>query len=162
EGSSHPSARAFPLTASVRQVSMYDPKTQKFSLIDLCFSTHHLQFADDPDNTLWFSGGGQVIGWLNTRVYEQTGDAEKAQGWSPFVLDTNGKGKRDDYVESDKPVDPAKDKRVGGRSTGYETGFGLGLYGIEPNPVDGTVWGAISAVPGMLIRFDPKTQLSEV
>ena len=33
---------------------------------------------------------------------------QKAQGWSPFVLDTNGNGKRDDYVEPDKPVDPAR------------------------------------------------------
>jgi streptogramin lyase len=159
-GSSHPSAKAYPLENSARQATMYDPKTGKFALLDLCFGTHHLQFADDADNTLWFSGGGQVIGWVNTRVFEETGDIERAQGWSPFVLDTNGNGRRDEYVEPTQPVDPAKDKRIGGRSSGFETGFGLGLYGIQPAP-DGSVWGAVTYVPGVLIRFDPKTGLSE-
>ena len=28
----------------------------------------------------------------------------KAQGWAPFVLDTNGNGKRDEYVEPGQPV----------------------------------------------------------
>jgi hypothetical protein len=162
EGSSHPSAKAFPLQSSVRQAAMYNPETGKFTTIDLCFSTHHLQFAGDVDNTLWFSGGGQVIGWLNTRLFEETGDAARAQGWSPFILDTNGNGKRDAYVEPDQPVDPTKDKRVGGRASGFETGFGLGLYGVMPNPVDGSVWGAVTYVPGVLLRFDPKTGLSEV
>ncbi|MEQ1897639.1 MAG: carboxypeptidase-like regulatory domain-containing protein [Vicinamibacterales bacterium] len=160
-GSSHPSAKAYPLAASNRQATMYNPETGQVVAIDLCFSTHHLQFGHDADNTLWFSGGGQVIGWLNSRKFEETKDAAASQGWSPFILDTNGNGKRDDYVEPDAPVNPAKDKRIGGRSTGYETGFGLGLYGIEQNAVDGSVWGAVSAVPGLLIRYDPKTSLSE-
>jgi hypothetical protein len=160
-GSAHASAKAFPLANSSRQASMYNPETGQVTSVNLCFSTHHLQFGHDADNTLWFSGGGQVIGWLNTRVFEETKDAAAAQGWSPFILDTNGNGKRDAYVEPGQPVDPAKDTRIGGRPTGYETGFGLGLYGIEPHPFDGSVWGAISALPGMLIRFDPKTGLSE-
>ena len=46
-GSSHPSAQFFPLTGSGRQLSMYDPKTDKFTLIDTCFGTHHLMFAED-------------------------------------------------------------------------------------------------------------------
>jgi hypothetical protein len=32
---------------------MLDPKTQKITMIDLCFNTHHLQF--DKDDMLWFS-----------------------------------------------------------------------------------------------------------
>ena len=160
-GSRHPSAKVFPLATSSRQATMYTPETGQFALIDLCFSTHHLQLAPDVDDTLWFSGGGQVIGWLNTRVYEETLDASAAQGWSPFVLDTNGNGRRDTYVEPEQPVDPTKDKRIGGRPTGYETGFGLGLYGIESSPLDGSIWGAVTALPGLLVRFDPKTQLSE-
>jgi hypothetical protein len=47
QGSAHPSAKAFPLNASGRQLSYYDPKTDKFTLIDTCFSTHHLNFAHD-------------------------------------------------------------------------------------------------------------------
>ena len=71
-------------------------------------------FAEDANNTLWTSGGGQVVGWLNTKMFEETGDEEKSQGWTALIMDTNGNGKRDAYVEPDQPVDPAKDKRFGG------------------------------------------------
>ena len=89
---------------------------RKFTLVDTCFPTHHLIFAEDADNTLWLSSGGvraAVAGWINRRVLEETGDHRRAQGWSPFVLDTNGNGRRDDgWVEPNQPVDPSKDKRV--------------------------------------------------
>ncbi|HTR37597.1 MAG TPA: carboxypeptidase-like regulatory domain-containing protein, partial [Bryobacteraceae bacterium] len=41
-GSNLPSAKVAPLNSSARQLSTYDPKTGKFSLIDTCFSTQHL------------------------------------------------------------------------------------------------------------------------
>ena len=91
---------------------MLDPKTMKYSFIDTCFATHHLQFGYDANDTLWLSGTGPVAGWINTKVFDETGDAAKSQGWSPFVLDTNGNGKRDDYVEPNAPLDPNKDKRI--------------------------------------------------
>ena len=56
--------------------------------------------------------GSDVVGWLNRKMFEETGDEEKSQGWTALILDTNGNGKRDDYVEPDQPVDPAKDKRI--------------------------------------------------
>jgi hypothetical protein len=31
-------------------------------------------------------------------MFEETGDEAKSQGWTPFILDTNGNGKRDAYV----------------------------------------------------------------
>src|SRR5437763_6404933 len=40
---------------NARQVTVYDPTTKKFSFIDTCFGTQHLNFAEDADNTLWFS-----------------------------------------------------------------------------------------------------------
>jgi hypothetical protein len=155
KGSDHPSAKVFPLRRSTRQTSFYDPSSKKFTLIDLCFPTHHLSFAEDSNNTLWFSsgvGGVNVAGWLNVRMYEETGDAAKSQGWSPFVLDTNGNGKRDDWVQPNQPVDPAKDKRVA-----------VNFYSVAISPVDGSVWGhSLSPFPSYVVRFDPKTQLSEI
>ena len=74
----------------------------KYTFVDTCSATHHPQFGYDADNTLWFSGTGPVAGWVNTKVFDETGDAEKAQGWAPWVLDTNGNGKLDDYVEPDR------------------------------------------------------------
>jgi hypothetical protein len=150
EGSDHPSAQRFPTTRTGRNLAMYDPDTEEFSLIDTCFSTHHLIFAEDEDHTLWTSGGGQVIGWLNTRMYEETGDEAASQGWSPLVLDTNGNGQLDEWVEPAEPVDPTMDKRI---TNGY--------YGVAYNPVDGTIWGTSLGFPGGVVRFDPATGLTE-
>ncbi|HVY59527.1 MAG TPA: carboxypeptidase-like regulatory domain-containing protein [Xanthobacteraceae bacterium] len=154
KGSDHPSAKIFPLDKSPRQAAMLDPKTMKYTFIDLCFGTHHPQFGYDADDTLWFSGTGQVAGWLDTKVFDETGDAAKAQGWMPFILDTNGNGKRDDFVEPNQPNDPTKDKRFNP---------GSGPYAVMPNPADGSIWytvGVFAGRPGFL-RYDPKTQLSE-
>jgi hypothetical protein len=136
---------------------MYDPKTKKFTLIDTCFHTHHLQFAQDGNNTLWFSSGGVggVVGWLNRKRFEETGDAAKSQGWTALVLDTNGNGQRDDYVEPDQPVDPTKDKRIA-----------AAFYGIAPSPVDGSIWGSVVGFPGAVVRLNlgtnpPATTLAE-
>jgi hypothetical protein len=155
KGSEHPSAKVFPIERSSRQVAMLEPKTMKYHFIDTCFSTHHPQLGYDADNTLWLSGTGPVAGWVNTKVFLETGDAAKAQGWSPFILDTNGNGKRDDFVEPNAANDPAKDKRIVP---------GSGPYAVMPSPVDGSIWytvGVFGGAPGFL-RFDPKTGLSEV
>ena len=146
-GSDQPSAKLFPIDNAARQASMYDPKTGKFTLIDLCFTTHHLTFAEDANNTLWFSVGGAragVVGWLDTKKFLETGDAAASQGWTAIVLDTNGNGKRDDYVEPNQPVDPAKDKRIT-----------AGFYGIAYSPVDGSIWGSVLDYPGGVVRLVP-------
>jgi hypothetical protein len=152
EGSSHPSAQAFPTNSSGRQLSFFEPDTGAYTFVDTCFGTHHLQFAEDADNTLWTSGGGQVVGWVNTRVFDETGSAEQAVAWSPFVLDTNGNGVRDAWVEPGEPQDPAKDQRIT-----------QGFYAVMPNPADGSVWGSNTfGYPGSITRFDPVTQLTEL
>ncbi|HXO92295.1 MAG TPA: carboxypeptidase-like regulatory domain-containing protein, partial [Stellaceae bacterium] len=149
KGSDHPSAKVFPVEEANRHLSMYDPATGKFTLISTCFPTHHLIFAEDANNTLWTSAGGPqvpVVGWLDRKVFEETGDEQKAQGWTPLILDTNGNGKRDDYVEPNQPVDPTKDKRVV-----------AGLYSVAVSPVDGTVWGTSLGFPGpgYVVRVAP-------
>ena len=154
QGSNHPSAMAFPIAQNGRQMQLYDPKTRQVTTIDTCFGTHHLNF--DDNGVLWFTGGGPVEGWFDTKVYDKTHDEQKAQGWTVFVLDTNGNGKRDAYVEPDQPIDPTKDKRV-------NTPF----YGVTPSPVDGSIWGSVLGMPGSLVRLvpgpnPPATALSEV
>jgi hypothetical protein len=153
QASTHPSAKAFPLATSGRQLSMYDPASGKFTLISTCFSTHHLNFAQDADNTLWLSGGiggPGVLGWFNRRIYDQTGDEAKAQGWTAFILDTNGNGKRDAYVEPGQPPDPTKDTRVQ-----------VTTYAVAASPVDGSVWGTEVAYPGRIVRVAPGPNPSE-
>ena len=92
-------------------------KTNKYDFVNTCFGTHHPQFGFDATETLWTSGGGPVVGWVNTKMFDATGDSAKSQGWTALILDTNGNGKRDDYVEPNQPVDPAKDKRIVRAST---------------------------------------------
>ena len=89
-GSSHPSAQAFPIERSNRQMQLWDPETQEITTVDTCFGTHHLNFADD--DKLWFTGSGPVVAWFDTKVLDETGDEELAQGWTVQVLDTNGNG----------------------------------------------------------------------
>jgi len=154
-GSDLPSAKLFPLNNSGRQLAVYDPKTQKLTQISTCFSTHHLMFAEDENRTLWTSGGGQVVGWLNTKMWDATHDEAKSQGWTALVIDTNGNGKRDDYVEPNQPVDSAKDKRYGGA-----------FYAVAPAP-DGAIWGTVLGMPGAVVRLNPgphppETALAEV
>ena len=117
EGSSHPSAKLYPIADAGRHLAVYDPKTKQLTHISTCFGTHHLMFAEDANRTLWTSGGGQVVGWLNTKMFDETHDEVKSQGWTALILDTNGNGKRDAYVEPNQPLDPAKDKRFGEPST---------------------------------------------
>ncbi|MDB5571489.1 MAG: hypothetical protein JWN93_2672 [Hyphomicrobiales bacterium] len=154
KGSDHPSAKAFPLETSSRQVAMLDPKTMKYAFINTCFGSHHPQFGYDADDTLWLSGAGPVAAWVNTKTFDETGDDVAAQGWAPFVLDINGNGKLDEYVEPNVAADPAKDKRIPGGNP----------YAVMPHPTDGSVWytvGVFGGQPGFL-RFDPKTKLSQV
>ena len=124
-----------------RQLSVYDPKTGKLTLIDTCFTTHHLNFAEDENHTLWLSAGGfraGYVGWFNTKLFDETGDEQRAQGWSPIILDTNGNGRRDEgYVGPNDPVDPTKDKHIV-----------AGLYAIAYNPVDKSIWGTVQVYPG--------------
>jgi hypothetical protein len=146
EGSSNASAKLFPLQTSGRQLAVYDPRTKQVTLIDTCFGTHHLVFAEDANNTLWTSsgGGGGAVGWLNTKMFDETRDEEKSQGWTALILDTNGNGKRDAYVEPDQPVDPTKDKRIA-----------AAFYGVTVSPVDGSVWGSVLGFPGAVVRLNP-------
>jgi hypothetical protein len=155
KGSSHPSAKAFPLERNVRQLAVLDPKTMKYTFVDTCFGSHHLQFGYDANETVWSSGGGPVVGWLDTKKFLQTGDAASSQGWSPMVLDTNGNGRRDEHTEPNQPADAGKDVRITG---------GSGTYAVMPNPVDGSIWYTVGVFAGRggVLRFDPKTQLSEV
>ena len=162
-GSDNPYAQYFPLENGFRSAVFYEPATQKFVLIDTCYGTHHLQFAEDENDTLYFSGGGQVIGWLDTRLYDETGDEQRSQGWCPTVLDTSGDGRiATPWNEPD-------------RRGGYEnfdatldTRVVVGSYGIIGDPTDDkAVWISSTRFPGRLARLHvganpPETCVTEM
>ncbi len=159
KGADNRYARYFPLARSGRNVSYYDPGTGEFTMVDTCFGTHHLQFAHDASETLYMGRpNGPVIGWVDTRELDRTGDGRRSQGWCPTVVDTNGDGLitkpwnepelvrssrfEEDATASTYDFDPALDTRVT-----------VGAYGIIVNPVDGSVWGAQDSYPGRIVRL---------
>jgi hypothetical protein len=165
-GSDLPSAQVAPLAESARQLSVYDPRTEKWTLIDTCFNTHHLSFARDANNTLWLSQGqpySGVVGWLNTKEFDATGDEMKSQGWTPVVTNVTGTGKREALVAADQPTDAAKDKWVK-----------AAFYGVMPSPKGDVIWGQAMgpgfsriSQPSLLIRLIPgsdptRTAVSEI
>jgi hypothetical protein len=172
EGSSNKYAQYYPTRFSGRQASYYDPETEEFTLIDTCFGTHHLHFAPDDDRTLYFSGGGDVIGWIDTKQYDETGDGQLTQGWCPFVADTNGDGQI--TKPWNEPVGGLRSQNVGGGGEtlddydpALDTRMSPGSYGVIANPVDNVIWGAGTQFPGRIWRTDrgsnpPETCITEV
>src|SRR5439155_10211898 len=123
-----------------------------------CSQYHQRQYCINTKDTQWYHDGGTVVGWVNKKMFDETGNAAKSQGWTAFVLDTNGNGKRDEYVEPDQPVDPTKDKRIAG-----------GFYAVMPSPVDGSIWGSVGVFGGTaaVVRLvpgsnPPATALAEI
>ncbi len=126
-----------------RQLGYYDPQAKQFELIDTCYGTHHLQF--DADGVLWTSGDDYVVGWFDPAKYDPKDPATlaSANGHSEVRLDTDGDGKADRAL----------------------VGF---HYGVIPNPVDSSVWSAITpgitspiGEPGYLLRYDRETDRHE-
>ncbi len=156
-GSSHPSAQHYPKASAGRHLAVLEPTTGQYTFVDTCFGTHHLQFAYDERNTLWTSGGGDVVGWLDTTTFFATGDAAAAQGWAPLVLDTNANGRLDAWTEPGEAPDPDKDMRIPN-----------GFYAVMPEPRGDAVWGSNAfRYPGSITRLvpgenPPLTSLAEV
>jgi hypothetical protein len=145
DGANNPYAKMYPLDRSSRQLQFYDFKAEKWTQVNSCFSVHHFHFAEDEGNTLFMDGNAGYIGWLNTRVLDETGNQEKAQGWCPAYADVDGDGK----------FDPKVDRLI------------PNTYDSSVNPVDGSVWFAVDSFPGMIVRVDrgahpPETCRTEI
>ncbi len=155
-------AKLYPMdNPQARIIDIYDPATKKVTVIPECAESDHLNFDRDKDNTVYFSGEFSAMGWFDTRVWDETHNAEKAEGWCPLVIDTSGDGKMDQDSSrwnniadkakinmeegSPKVADPTHDTLV--------RGF---IYGIGVSPKDHSVWGAdyLPYVPGGIIRMD--------
>jgi hypothetical protein len=153
-GSNNPFAKTFPVENNVRDIEYYDTKAGKFVTVTTCFGGSHMMFDTDKDETLYMSAGDDGgpsarfgIGWINTRVWDETHDAEKSQGWCPAVVDTNGDGKAGVFTRPNQPFDPKLDRYVPGHG-----------YGAAVNPVDHSVWYAsLAPSPGRLVRMTPGT-----
>lgn len=158
-------AEYYPLNISFRQASVYDPETGEFGLIDTCFATHHLQFATDEDNTVYFNELlGPMFGWINTRVWDETQDEQLAQGWCPQIVDTNGDG---------VITKPWNEYGTDNPDSNLDTEIRNNLYTVIPDPTNpNIIWGAnedsSTEFPfGSIVRLDrgdnpPESCRSEV
>ena len=138
QGSDHPSAKLFPLKESHRQLAMLDPKTMKYTFVDTCFQTHHLQFGFDENDTLWTSGGGPV------RRLAQHQDVRRDRRRRASRRAGRRSSSTPTATASATPMSSrtsrsirTKDKRIAG-----------GFYAIMPSPVDGSVWGTVGVFGG--------------
>ena len=163
DGTVNASAKVFPVPArGGRQYTVWDPKTQKFDIVDICVGSFHLNFASDANNTMW-TGTGGLVGWVNSKIWDETKDAGKAQGWTELIVDTNSNGKRDAGFQAlpagafdASKLDATKDTKIGGS-----------FYAVATSPVDGAVWGTILGAPGAVIRMapganPPETAMAEI
>lgn len=58
------------------------------------FVSRRTDSMNDADETVYFNElTGPIFGWIDTKVYDETKDEQKAVGWCGQVLDTNGDGK---------------------------------------------------------------------
>ncbi|MBI4264938.1 MAG: carboxypeptidase regulatory-like domain-containing protein, partial [Acidobacteria bacterium] len=142
EGSTNKFAQAQPLNESNRHIAMYDPRSGRFTLFHTCIRTHHVQMATDGTNRLFSNPLGMPMvyfGWIDIDAYERTRSVEAAQGWCRLYFDADGDGRAD----RDKPVP------------------GGAPYSVIQNPVDGSVWGAQTSSPGVLVRLSLGTNPPE-
>ncbi len=176
------SSEWYPLRNSARQASYYDPQTKQFTLIDTCYSTHHVQIDNDANETVYFNElSGPIFGWIDMKVWDQTHDEKKSVNWCGQVLDTNGDGKitrpwqtlvqarqgdASTLYQSDtaggngaaagaaaNAKGATKDGKAG-PSAGMDTQVSFSLYTVIPSPTDDSVWGVSeSPFPGMLVRL---------
>ena len=117
----------FPVPRGTRQAFKYDPASEMFEEIDTCFSADHNQLGHDD---VFYYGFREGVGWIDTEIWDETRDAEAAQGWCPTVIDTNGDGViSPGWTEPDEPVDPSRDHRIA-----------YGCYSPAVNEVDGSIW----------------------
>jgi len=173
EGSDNKYAKYFPRDTSGRGLVYYDPETKRFVMIDTCFGTHHLQFAENDTHTLYNSGGGEVLGWLDTKAYDDTGDEQSSQGWCPLVLDTNGDGVITKPWNEPVGRSRSTEEGAGGGvvrefNRDLDTRINIGSYGVVPDPLDEkAVWISATRFPGQIARLHvgdnpPETCMTEM
>jgi hypothetical protein len=163
----------YPSTGSGRQAGYYNPANGQFELVDTCYATHHLQFDNDPNETVYFNElSGPLFGWIDTKVFKETHDEQKAVGWCGQVIDSNGDGKITQpwnqvavtqggetsvlYQSDTAGAGAAKGKGKGGAAPfnpALDSQVRYNLYSLIPSPVDDSVWGVSESYPGMLVRL---------
>lgn len=175
---STPSSAYFPLKgkqyAKAMPLPYYDPRTKKVVNLGVCIGGNHGHFSMDQDKKFFLTHDTSVISWINTRVFDRTGDLSKAFNWCPMVLDTSGDGRIDpdrrNWVEPPEDALEGVQGEYGGGVTaeqlrelmavkavpGKDLRISRYLYGIGVDP-RGEVWAAayVPYVPSGVVHLIP-------
>ena len=147
KGSSHPSAKAFPIDA--REPSSFDVRPEDAQV----HADQHV--FPDPSPRVRRRRQPHACGRAATRATRSSAGSTARCSRRPATKSARRAGRRSSstptatagattWVEPDQPVDPAKDKRIA-----------AGFYGVAVSPVDGSVWGSALGFPGTLVRVNP-------
>jgi len=104
-----------------------------------------LNFAEDANNTLWLSttrkqSRGRRL--AQYKMYFETGDAAKSQGWTALIVDTTAMASATKAITSPPRARLHKDTDP------------VGFYGIAWSPRDGSLW-ARTRASGYILRMAP-------
>ena len=139
----HPSAALAPQTSSFRQVQYFDPKTRQFKQVNICFDTHHVQFAPTRTRRSTATASSAAPSAGSTRASSTRPATKRRRRAGAAAITTSirtGRSIPPSIVRSPSSV----------------------IYSVIPHPSDGSVWGAAPGpMPGKIIRIDPKTCVGE-
>ena len=158
---------------------VYDPASKKIGGLPMCNGMHHLMFNVDQKNLYLSGGGNKVVSWVDTKVWDDTHDPQKAMGWCPMVLDTNATKTTGGSAISEVTVTPDRtqwnEPAVGAQGMGGGEAAGGAavaapfdpkkdtriegfLYGVDADISDGSMWFAKTGpFPTGAVRFHPGT-----
>ena len=115
--------------------------TKQWTIVDTCFGTFHLNFAHDANNTIW-SGNGGVVGWVNTKVLDET--QRPAEGTGLGAAHSRHQRQRQAGCVGGAGRCSRSDQ---GQADRHELLRDRG----EPGPTD-AVWGDANEMPGAVVR----------
>lgn len=150
------SRKGFVSSPRIEHMRMFDPATDKLITLPTCLATSKAQVASDPQDTLFFTSDS-VVTWINTRVWDDSHDPVRSQGWCPVILNTaghnpdpllgltNGTLDQGQWNILGKPGIASKNTRIAGQF----------VFRARRNPVDDSIWiTAYRGLPGGIIRIE--------
>ena len=87
---------------------------------------------------LWTSGGVRWPAGSTPRCSTRPVTRRKSQGWTAFILDTNGNGEAGRTRRAEPAARPDQGQAY----------YPSGLYAVMPSPVDGSIWCTVGVFGG--------------
>ena len=123
--------RLFPLERAHRQLTMLDPKTRSTPSSTPASGPTICSSATTPTTPCGPAAAARCVGWINTKMFDETGDAAKSQGW------TRAHPRHQRQRQARRLRRARTSRSIRPRTSASRAGF----YAVMPSPVDGSIWG---------------------